>query len=315
MTTETSKLDRFFSHPVASIVLAIAVNMLWGCAFPFIKLGYELFAIDTSNVSSIFVFAGTRFTISGLLVLVITSIVTRTPQLLPRKKSSLKVIGVALLQTSFQYAFYYSAVSMLTGKVGSLLNSSSSFLAVILAHFIYGQSDRMTKRKGLGCLVGFAGVTLACLSPDNGFTLLGAVLMIIASLAFTLSGPANKAVCREFSGFLVTGYNLAVGGVVLLILGLATGGSLSVASPFAYLDLLALCFISCVGYTMNAFLMKNNPISRIGIFGMCIPITTNLLSAVLFPETSSFGALDFLAIFLVCGGIYLVNKPKKGVAT
>ncbi len=311
---EKSKLDQFFSHPVACILLAIGVNMLWGCAFPFIKIGYELFAVDTSNVSSIMVFAGTRFTTSGLIVLVVASIFQRKPLLLPFKKSSLKVLGVALLQTSFQYAFYYTAVSMLTGKVGSLLNTTSSFLAVILAHFFYGQSDRMTKRKAAGCLVGFAGVTLACLSPDNGFTLLGAAFMLIASFAFALSGPANKAVCKEFDGFMVTGYNLGFGGLVLLTLGLSTGGSLSVASPFAYLDLTALCFISCVGYLLNAFLMKNNPVSRIGIFSMCIPITTNLISAVLYPETTQFGVVDILAISLVCGGIYLVNKPKKGVA-
>ncbi len=310
---EKSKLDQFFSHPTYSIILAIVVNMLWGCAFPFIKVGYELFAIDTANTSSIFVFAGTRFTISGCIVLLCASIAQRKPLLLPLQKSSLKVVGVALLQTSFQYAMYYSAVALLTGKVGSLLNTTSSFMAVIAAHFIYGQSDRMTRRKALGCLVGFAGVSLACLSPDNDFTPLGAVLMLIASLAFTFSGPANKAVCKQFSGFLVTGYNLAIGGAVLLCLGLATGGSISVANPLAYLDLAALCFISCAGYLMNAFLMKNNPVSRIGIFGMCIPITTNIICALIFPESYSFGGVDFVAILLVCLGIYFVNKPKKEV--
>ncbi len=310
---EKSKLDQFFSHPVASILLAMTVNMLWGCAFPFIKIGYELFTVDTANVSNILVFAGTRFTTSGLIVLLGASIVRRKLLLLPLKKSSLKVVGVGLLQTSFQYAFYYSSVAYLTGKVGSLLNTSASFFAVILAHFLYGDKDRLTKRKALGCLVGFLGVVLACSSPDNGFTMLGAVLMLISTTALAFSGPANKAVCKEFDGFLVTGYNLFIGGLVLLALGFGTGGSITVASPFAYLDLAALCFISCVGFTLNAFLMKNNPVSRIGIFGMCIPITTNIICAIMFPETYSFGGFDFIAILLVCLGIYFVNKPKKEV--
>ncbi len=310
---EKSKLDQFFSHPVASVLLAITVNMLWGCAFPFIKVGYELFTIDTANTSSIFVFAGTRFTTSGLIVLIGASLVKRKPLLLPLQKSSLKVVGVGLLQTSFQYAMYYSAVALLAGKVGSLLNTSGSFFAVIIAHFLYGEKDRMTKRKALGCVIGCLGVTLACSSPDNGFTLLGAALMLVSTLAFAFSGPANKAVCKEFDGFLVTGYNLTIGGVVLLALGLSTGGSIAVTSPLAYLDLAALCFISCVGFTLNAFLMKNNPVSRIGIFGMCIPITTNIICAIMFPESYSFGGLDFVAILLVCLGIYFVNKPKKEV--
>ncbi len=308
---EKSKVDQFFAKPMHAIMLAMVVNMLWGCAFPFIKVGYELFSIDTSTVSSIFVFAGTRFFISGILVLFVGSLLNKRVLLLPLKKSSLKVLGLGLWQTGFQYACYYSAVALLTGKIGSLVNSSSCFFAVLLAHFLYGNADRITARKALGCALGCVGVTLACLSPDNGFTLLGAVLMLVSAFALALSGPMNKSICKEFNGFLVTGWNLGFGGLVLLLIGLATGGSITVTSPLAYADLFALCFISSVGFTLNAFLMKNNPISRIGVFGMCIPITTNILSVIIFPETTTFGVADFIAIILVCAGIYFVNKPKK----
>ena len=41
-------LDKIFGTPVFAVLLAIFCNVLWGSAFPFIKLGYRLFAIDSS---------------------------------------------------------------------------------------------------------------------------------------------------------------------------------------------------------------------------------------------------------------------------
>lgn len=54
---------------------------------------------------------------------------------------------------------------MLTGAFGGILNSTQSFLGVIFAHFIYGNADRMTPAKTLGCAVGFAGVLIGTLQP------------------------------------------------------------------------------------------------------------------------------------------------------
>ena len=42
-------LDKIFGTPVFAVLLAIFCNVLWGSAFPFIKLGYRLFSIETSS--------------------------------------------------------------------------------------------------------------------------------------------------------------------------------------------------------------------------------------------------------------------------
>ena len=39
--------------------------LLWGSAFPCIKIGYGLFGIASTDVASIIAFAGARFLISG----------------------------------------------------------------------------------------------------------------------------------------------------------------------------------------------------------------------------------------------------------
>ena len=48
--------------------MAVVCNVLWGSAFPFIKLGYRLFAIDSADTASILCFAGVRFMMGAALV-------------------------------------------------------------------------------------------------------------------------------------------------------------------------------------------------------------------------------------------------------
>ena len=51
--SRAEKLDKIFGTPLFAVLLAIFCNVLWGCAFPFIKMGYRLFEIDSSNTASI----------------------------------------------------------------------------------------------------------------------------------------------------------------------------------------------------------------------------------------------------------------------
>lgn len=84
--------ERFFSKNIVVVFGALICCMLWGSAFPCVKLGYELFAVDTSSYSSLILFAGTRFTLAGLLVLVFGSIAQR--KILLPKRANIWRVGV-----------------------------------------------------------------------------------------------------------------------------------------------------------------------------------------------------------------------------
>lgn len=68
--SRAEKLDRLFGTPAFAVIIAILCNAMWGSAFPFIKLGYRLFAIDTADTASILCFAGVWFMLGSVLVLV-----------------------------------------------------------------------------------------------------------------------------------------------------------------------------------------------------------------------------------------------------
>ena len=194
--SRAEKLDRIFGTPVYAVLLAIFCNVLWGSAFPFIKLGYRLFSIDSGNTASIFCFAGVRFMLGSFLVLLGSVLLQNRVPRFPRGKVAAECCALGLWQTTFQYAFYYIAVAALTGAFGGILNSTQSFLGVIFAHFLYGNADRMTPAKLLGCVLGFAGVLIGTLGNHGSGSSWGIFCMLLATVIFTLSGPWNKAVTK-----------------------------------------------------------------------------------------------------------------------
>lgn len=309
-SAKVSRLDAFFSIPAAAVVLAVVCNILWGSAFPFIKMGYRLFLIDAADTPSILCFAGVRFLMGSALVWLAGSALRRRPLPMPRGRALASCCGLGLWQTAAQYFFYYSAVAALTGSFGGILNSTQSFMGVILAHFLYGSADRLTPRKALGCALGFGGVLVATLGNHGGGSARGIVCMLLASAIFAAAGPWNKAATQQTDSFSVCVLNLGVGGAALLALGLALGGRLTPQSPAAVPVLLYLAFISGAGYLLWALLMKNNPVSRISVFGLLIPVVNTLLSAVLNGEPL-FEWQYIAALVLVCGGIWLVNRPAR----
>ena len=111
--SRSAKLDAIFGTPLFAVLLAIGCNVLWGSAFPFIKMGYRLFAIETSDTASILCFAGVRFMLGSLLVLAGSLILEGKLPQPPCGKVLGECCALGLWQTTAQYAFYYMAVALL----------------------------------------------------------------------------------------------------------------------------------------------------------------------------------------------------------
>ena len=87
-------------------VLALVCCFLWGSAFPCIKIGYRLFAIAAEDSVSQLLFAGCRFALAGVLVILFGSLMGRK-MLKPQKNSWGMVLTLALFQTILQYVLFY----------------------------------------------------------------------------------------------------------------------------------------------------------------------------------------------------------------
>ena len=77
-------------------LLACVCCILWGSAIPVIKTGYHLLQVDSSDTASQIVFAGIRFTLAGILVLIFASI--REKKVMLPDRTLLKVMENARQQ-------------------------------------------------------------------------------------------------------------------------------------------------------------------------------------------------------------------------
>lgn len=57
--------------------LALLCCFLWGSAFPMVKTGYQMFSIGESDTASQILFAGMRFALAGILVIIFGSIIAK----------------------------------------------------------------------------------------------------------------------------------------------------------------------------------------------------------------------------------------------
>ena len=96
------------------VLLASICCILWGSAIPAIKTGYRLLEVESSDTASQIVFAGIRFALAGLLVLLFGSI-REKKIMLPEKSMFRYIVPVCLAQTLAQYFFFYIGVAHTSG--------------------------------------------------------------------------------------------------------------------------------------------------------------------------------------------------------
>lgn len=116
--------------------LAILCCILWGSATPSIKIGYEVFHIASNDTASQILFAGMRFVLAGILTILFGSILSRKV-LIPKKKSALPIIKLAMVQTILQYVFFYIGHAHTSGVKAAIINGSNVFLAILFAVIIF----------------------------------------------------------------------------------------------------------------------------------------------------------------------------------
>lgn len=315
---QTTEKAPFIATTPGVVLACLASCFLWGSAFPCVKIGYELFAIDAADVPSILAFAGTRFVIAGLMVVAGVSLATRRA-FVPERRDLPAIGALSLFQTVLQYILFYVGLANCAGVTSSILEASNSFLCVLLAALVF-RFERLTCRKILGCLIGFAGVVLVNVTGESGglsFTLAGEGMVLASTLAAATSSNLAKRFSREHDPVLLSGWQFVLGGAVLLVAGLALGGRVAPAdsaNPLPALALLAyLGFISAGAYSLWSLALAANPVSRVAVFGFMNPVFGVLLSAVLLGETNVVSpAIAVAALALVSLGIVIVNRPEKG---
>ena len=306
--TSEVKSQPLFQRPFWVSCFALTAAVVWGWAYPLIKMGFDEFAITPDMTGNKILFAGVRFTFSGLIILAFAK-ARRRSFAMRRKTDWWFMLLFALLNTTFHYSTFYIGLSFSAGARAAILNSLSVFLLVIMA-CIFFKSDRFTMGKVLGCVLGFAGIlALNMGGADSGhFTLLGDGMIIVNALCSAVASLLTRSLIKRVDVFVGTGYSLGLGGLLLLVPSLLAGATMPQITWWGLVILLLLIGISALSFVLYNKLISCNPVGKVAIFNSLIPVVGAVTSCLCLGET--FYWKYVIAGALATAGIYIINKQK-----
>ena len=298
-----------FQRPLWVSIFALTAAVVWGWAYPLIKLGFKELQITPDMTGSKMLFAGIRFCISGVIILAMARQAHR-PFEVRSRKGWWYILLFSLFNTTLHYLFFYIGLSHAEGSRSAILNSLSVFSVVILA-CIFFKSDKMTINKIIGCILGFSGImALNIGGKDSGqFTLLGDGFIILYALCGATASLMTRGLSRRIDVFVGTGYSLAIGGALLILPGVMIGGMIPNVNMLGIIYLILLIGISTTGFGLYNKLLSCNPVGKVAIYNSLIPVVGAVTSCLCLGET--FYWKYVVAGTLASLGIYIINKGKK----
>ena len=315
----TKKLDvkKVFTSPWFIVLGAMLCCALWCSATPFIKMGYKvMFEGAKPDVPSTILFAGIRFAAAGFITIAIYSI-ARKQVLYPKRENLDKVAIIAAFQTVIQYFFFYIGLANTSGAKGTIISGSSSFFAIFISSLIFKQ-EKLTVKKVVACVVGFAGIIAVNLNGlDFSMNFTGDAFVLFSAMSLAFSSVLIKIFSKSEDPVVISGYQFMLGGAVMIIVGLIAGGKIDYVTPKGVAILVYLSFLSAIAYAVWGMLLKFNPVSKVTIFSFMTPVFGVLLTKLMLPEESTVKLVNLLiSLVLVCAGVFMLNytRQKKSIA-
>ena len=299
-----------FTNTIFVAAAALLCCALWGSATPFIKTGYKLL-LPVENVPSIILFAGIRFTLAGILTVLIYSI-ARKKFLYPKKKNLGKVALVAAFQTVIQYIFFYVGLANTSGVKGTVITGANAFCTILVASLIF-RTEKLSLKKIIACILGFAGIVIINLNGlDLNMNFTGDCFVFFSSVSYAFSSVMIKLFSKDEDPVIISGYQFIMGGIFMIAIGLVFGGNVQFTSFTGVGVLFYLSCLSAIAYALWGVLLKYNPVSKVSIFSFTTPVFGTILSMLMLTESANVSTLNLLiTLLLVSSGIIILNYTKK----
>lgn len=299
-------MKKFFSNKYICALSAVFCTVLWGTAYPLIKLGYR--EMNITGIPDKLLFAGLRFFIAGTMVFIVCALMKKNIFDIEKGRAP-KILLYSLLLTVFQYTFNYIGVGNASATKTSVLTSFSAFMGVLLAPLFF-KYEKLYARKIIGCIFGVLGVVIVNLSFFEGtFTFLGEGFVLIAAFCGAIGSLYGKIVSKG-KIFETTAWQLFVGGIILCAVALPFSASISFTNRGIFV-LLLLAFVSACAFSVWTALLVYNDAGNIMIYNLLIPVFGAIWSYIILGEKEIFNPLYIASLILICVGIVLVNIRKK----
>lgn len=200
--------------------------------------------------------------------------------------------------------------------LAALIVATVPLWLALLDRLVFGQ--RLSAAAIFGLTLGFGGLAILVNPSGSNFSAAGVAAVVFAAFFWASGSLYSRAAPLHSRPFVATGMEMMAGGVLLSIVGLATGEAghvhlshvgLNPALAWGYL----VVFGSLVGFTAYVWLLRVAPTSLVGTYAYVNPVIAVFLGWLLLHEHVGWQTFAGGAV-IVAGVLLIVNSNRPAAA-
>jgi len=293
------------SPPRARLLLAyLSVFIVWGSTYLAIRIGVK----DLPPA----VFAGSRFLISGVIMMLFARLSGRHIPSSKRDIRTLSIVGIFLL-VGGNGLVVWSEQWVHSGLAALIIATVPLFMSSIDS--LVPGGHKLPPLGWLGIVIGLGGVVLL-VSPSLGLGEgeaiypLGILGLVSASFLWSLGSVYSKR--RPVTGdiFAITGIEMLAGGLVLMMIGTISGeiATFEMTTNGMLALLYLIVFGSIVGFTSYAYLLRHVPAAKASTYAYVNPGVAVFLGFLVLDEPVTLQTI--FSMIVILGGVALVQTAR-----
>jgi len=254
--------------------------------------------------------AGCRFAMAAVAIACWARVTGRRFRIQPGQALQLMVIAGAF---TLQLSLFYLGLERTEASRGVLIANLLPFFVLFLSHFFI-PGERITWKKFVGILLGFAGVTVLFSGAQHfsGSIRAGDPIVLAAVVVWSCNVVYTKSIINAYEPFHLVLYPMIVSVPVFLSAGSLWDQRMFfdlnpvVLSAYAYQGLVTAAF----GFVAWNTMLKRYGASTLHTFVFIMPIAGVVLSGIVLDEPITPNLL--VAMIFIAAGILMVHiNPKK----
>lgn len=284
----------------------LSIYIIWGSTYLAIR-----FAVETLPP---FLMAAARFTVPGAIFYLWQR---QRGEPTPDKHQwrSAILIGFFLL-VGGNGSVSWAEQRVFSGVTALLVGSMPVWM--VLIDLLWSRDRRPGRITLAGVLLGLLGIVIL-IAPSlseggkNQFDLLGMLVLLLATLSWTVGSLYSRDAQLPKSPLLGTGMEMLAGGIILLLWGTFAGewsrleiAQVSTRSLLALLYLLV--FGSMIGFSAYTWLLRNSPTPLVSTYAYVNPLIAVLLGSFLADEPFTLNIM--LSAMVIISAVFLINTQR-----
>lgn len=299
--------SKILTKPLPLIALLLA-HIIWGANFVVAKVTLEEFPPMT--------LALLRFALASLLLA--PFFLAETKKVKIKKKDLPQLIAIGVFIITLNIAFFFEGI-----KRTSAINASILTLIIPITSVLFGWwflKEKVFLVNLFGIALGFLGalviigipqIILGTLSPTS---IIGNVLIILASISFVAGATLSKKILTKYSTLTVTAIAFLIGTVTFFIPAfleyIRNPGWINDVTILGFLGLIYMTLLSSISaYFLFEWGLSKTSVITSNLFQYIEPFVATTLAVAILGERVSISFL--IGALLIASGVYLGTLAKE----